>query len=316
VLLGDIADVWAVPWLDDIIVVGRTEAETAKNRDYVLSRIQYAGVELNAEKTMLSPGQQIEFAGVEWQLAAARYRLPQAWCLRAKVVAADVVSRKRITLREAWKCVGQLVWAARVCEVPLCGFAHVLDWASERGREVHADYIGWDSLVRVSAGMLRDIEAYVAGLLTATEWRAPRRGQAAQSSHVVSDAHVTGWGFIVDGVGQEWGAWRARMGELTSGDMFLLELAAAEKALAAAADTGARDVVIHVDNLALKFCLNKGHTALRVGNEILRRIFDTADRAGMVFCARWIHTDENPADELSRRVLRGQSPGREWFRNT
>ncbi|KAJ9436046.1 hypothetical protein DIPPA_16200 [Diplonema papillatum] len=142
-----------VVWYDDWALVGDCPDALRAVRDRVLRRARQVRMTVNDEKSVLEPSSTPVVLGVEFDLAAKRYRLKQEWARKAHLLFCSVGSMQ-MTLRGVWKVVGTAIWAWTVWGTPLCRVSPVLAWMGTLAHQVLTGSLGWESLVRVSDDVL------------------------------------------------------------------------------------------------------------------------------------------------------------------
>ena len=303
ILLGALCGVWAVVYLDDILIFGVTAEDVKARVAYVRDRILRAQGEVNERKSSPLPMQVIVFLGIEWDLRHDTYDLTQEWKAEAGVRMSSLLEKDEATLRDWWKLCGLVFRIAYVSRVKLCFLCGVLQFVRTWATRVAAEECTFDTVIQLRTACREPCQQLAEQYLLSPNFlTAAPHPPTTCSCALWSDASTTGWGVVMDSGGPHaeasWGQWAK---EGTSGDMFFLELLAAEKALTAATTAGHRNVVLFVDNSAVKLVLEKGHSLSRNANEVLRRVFHSLRCKGAAFLVRWISTDVMPADQWSRR---------------
>ncbi|KAJ9471638.1 hypothetical protein DIPPA_13189 [Diplonema papillatum] len=234
-----------VVWYDDWALVGDCPDALRAVRDRVLRRARQVRMTVNDEKSVLEPSSTPVVLGVEFDLAAKRYRLKQEWARKAHLLFCSVGSMQ-MTLRGVWKVVGTAIWAWTVWGTPLCRVSPVLAWMGTLAHQVLTGSLGWESLVRVSD----DVLPFLAGVrrrLSGNRWVVFDSKQRDTLVEAWSDASMQGWAWLVGSMAM-WGPWRDAPQHI-----FFAELTAAKFAVAYAASRS--PIRIFVDNLPAVNCL-------------------------------------------------------------
>lgn len=306
VLLGDLLGREGAAWIDDLVVCGSDGGDVKGKLGYLLGRVDRAGVEVNQRKSRMEPAARLEYAGIEWDLEAGKMRLPGEWRVKTVAVVAALRAETRPTLRKVWGVVGKVVWITYALEVRLCRMAGLVDWVRVQAAKLSRGALAWDGAVTVSDAFWSDVAWLEKWYVQSDAWHVPRPlAPEMWDAAVWTDASEQGWGVVWQSGGgkrawEEWGEWARRE------HIFVLELRAAERGVKAALAAGARSVALFVDNAAVQGVLARGHSAHRLANEILVRLFDELERKGAVLVTTWIPTDTMPADDPSRRGGEGR----------
>eukprot|EP01063_Lacrimia_lanifica_P030329 TRINITY_DN4811_c0_g1_i1.p1 TRINITY_DN4811_c0_g1~~TRINITY_DN4811_c0_g1_i1.p1 ORF type:complete len:416 (-),score=48.60 TRINITY_DN4811_c0_g1_i1:459-1706(-) len=287
-------------WLDDVVVVGSSAEDCAAHRDEFVARARQAGAELHPRKCVLDPRAVVQYAGVQWDLATRRKRLPAEWRAKAIVRISALLKRSDMSVRDAWGAVGMVAWYHHALRLPLCVRGELLAWVRRVSR--WAGPAGWEKMTSWSQAVRADLRTFLQDLEDDT-WRDPRPTTPEECDVAVwTDASEWGWGAMTQwrqeatGV-RRWGQWRPTQ----LGHMFVLEARAAIAAVRAAVRNGAKAPLLMTDNAGVRASLAKGHCALRLVNALMADLYKELTAAGAVLRVEWISTSVNPSDGLSRR---------------
>ena len=292
----------AAVYLDDILVWGTSAVEVAARAAYVRDRIVLAGGEINARKRSEGPLPRVTYLGVEFDVATGRYRSGCSWGEKAVVAAVSILRDASPSVRSCWKLFGIAFRVAHVRQTRLCVLRETLSTLQGAAQRLHEGSLTWEDPFVLSPATRDELAACV-DAMRVNDWLSLRREHPRLADMAVwSDASTTGWGAVVSVPGGAdsqvaHGVW-AREGQ--SGDMFVLELLAAEKAIRLALDLGSRTPLLAVDNQAVECVLRKGHSRVRFANVILQRIFGMLGGRDAVLGVHWIPTADMPADSWSR----------------
>ncbi|KAJ9451698.1 hypothetical protein DIPPA_06710 [Diplonema papillatum] len=296
-----------IVWYDDWALVGDCPDALRAVRDRVLRRARKVCMTVNDEKSVLEPSSTPVVLGVEFDLAAKRYRLKQEWARKAHLLFCSVDST-RMTLRGVWKVVGTAIWAWTVWGTPLCRVSPVLAWMGTLAHQVLTGSLGWESLVRVSD----DVFPFLAGVrrrLSGNRWVVFDAKQRDTLVEAWSDASMQGWAWLVGSMAM-WGPWRD-----VPQHIFFAELTAAKFAIAYAASRSPLSTIrIFVDNLPAVNCLRNWKSKTQLGNFILCQVRDVLEEHQCVLETVWVPTAEQLADVWTRDPYRqGIQPPRTPF---
>ncbi|KAJ9445008.1 hypothetical protein DIPPA_05988 [Diplonema papillatum] len=296
-----------IVWYDDWALVGDCPDALRAVRDRVLRRARKVRMTVNDEKSVLEPSSTPVVLGVEFDLAAKRYRLKQEWARKAHLLFCSVGSMQ-MTLRGVWKVVGTAIWAWTVWGTPLCRVSPVLAWMGTLAHQVLTGSLGWESLVRVSD----DVFPFLAGVrrrLSGNRWVVFDSKQRDTLVEAWSDASMQGWAWLVGSMAM-WGPWRD-----VPQHIFFAELTAAKFAIAYAASRSPLSTIrIFVDNLPAVNCLRNWKSKTQLGNFILCQVRDVLEEHQCVLETVWVPTAEQLADVWTRDPYRqGIQPPRTPF---
>ncbi|KAJ9439220.1 hypothetical protein DIPPA_21535 [Diplonema papillatum] len=296
-----------VVWYDDWALVGDCPDALRAVRDRVLRRARQVRMTVNDEKSVLEPSSTPVVLGVEFDLAAKRYRLKQEWARKAHLLFCSVGSMQ-MTLRGVWKVVGTAIWAWTVWGTPLCRVSPVLAWMGTLAHQVLTGSLGWESLVRVSD----DVLPFLAGVrrrLSGNRWVVFDSKQRDTLVEAWSDASMQGWAWLVGSMAM-WGPWRDAPQHI-----FFAELTAAKFAIAYAASRSPLSTIrIFVDNLPAVNCLRNWKSKTELGNFILCQVRDVLEEHQCILETVWVPTAEQLADVWTRDPYRqGIQPPRTPF---
>ncbi|KAJ9437133.1 hypothetical protein DIPPA_31951 [Diplonema papillatum] len=239
-----------VVWYDDWALVGDCPDALRAVRDRVLRRARQVRMTVNDEKSVLEPSWTPVVSGVEFDLAAKRYRLKQEWARKAHLLFCSVGSMQ-MTLRGVWKVVGTAIWAWTVWGTPLCRVSPVLAWthiAMEPTSQAHPCMLASD---HASTRVSRCFESKTTHRLPDRRRLTPARNGRTSSLTRTSDSQprepVRTWCARVPS------PWRDAPQHI-----FFAELTAAKFAVAYAASRSPLSTIrIFVDNLPAVNCLKE-----------------------------------------------------------
>ena len=171
-------------------------------------------------------------------------------------------------------------------------------------KRVSEGLIAWDEQTTLPGSARCELSGLIVNEMVPNRWHYQQRTPPAEKSGVAwSDASTTGWGYITKRKGEKRGVARYGMWEIEgcSGDMFFLEMLAAEKAVEALLLQGCRDLLVMVDNESVQYVVTRGHSKTRRGNQALRRVLARLKECNATLEVQWIPGgDDMPADCWSR----------------
>ena len=273
--------------------LGLSAAEVASAVQRCRETCDHIGAEIAWDKSSPTPRTRVQYVGIDFDLAARRFRLVPSWASKSASLMSAAVASPKQSLLSWWRVFGKLLWSLVATDTPLCECFHVLQWMRVCARRPHSGSLSWSSLVAPPAQVLSAIRE-AASVVRRNRWvpyvAAPRRCQL-----VVSDASLSGWGYIVNGNWARWGAW------LRSEHINVLELRAVLYAVTDLCSRGPVTICSLCDNTAVVSWLQHRRAPCPVANGLLRVLFATLRRSGSRLYVAWLRGgDFNPADYFTR----------------
>lgn len=242
------------------------------------------------EEAQATAGGFVDALGIRWYPSVEGLRWELLPTFQKKLDQTGSLFRipQPVTAKNIAGALGQLAWAAYAMEGTLF---RVQPAYLRLAKVVSAN--GWNAVD--SSEHYPDIVVAIQEVLSAGPQR--RTTEVLEDALVYSDAHVTGYGFIVvQPLVIRSKPWKE---VFTSRDMYYLEAIAAKQAVSTTCKDAVR-VCLAVDNKALMHAINKRATACPRTARVLAELFEILKRSGSGINMGWIPTANNPADELSR----------------
>jgi hypothetical protein len=285
-------------YLDNFVMAG-SRSEVEHKLQHLLRVCSEVNVVINVAKSTMQPVQQVEALGADLDLIHKRWRLTPAWSKKAVATLQLGTSRWKLTLRDAWKCLGTLVWGLRVLRVPMCDYFEVMSWARRQAERLARGELQWEAEVVWWPSVMRCIRKAVA-LFAENPWQ--HVVQPGRQLEIYSDASGKGWCYIAFQDGRQL---RMRFGRWTDQQMKwhinAKEAAAAFYGVrwAAAKHTGC-SLLLLIDNQPVVFAVAKRRSPSYLLNHLVRELTEAANHGNCVVSVRWVSTHEQLADKGSR----------------
>ena len=202
---GALAPLWEVGvrilnYLDDWLIMARSREELCDHRDFVLRHLSQLGLQVNREKSKLSPAQRISYLGMELDSVSMTARLTSERAQSVLNCLSSFRGRTVVPLKHFQRLLGHMASAAAVTPLgllhmrPLQHWLHsrVPRWAWRRGTHrvtitpmCRRQFSPWSDLAFLRAGVpLEQVSRHVVVTTDAsnTGWDATCNGQAASGS--------------------------------------------------------------------------------------------------------------------------------------
>ena len=202
---GALAPLWEVGvrilnYLDDWLIMARSREELCDHRDFVLRHLSQLGLQVNREKSKLSPAQRISYLGMELDSVSMTARLTSERAQSVLNCLSSFRGRTVVPLKHFQRLLGHMASAAAVTPLgllhmrPLQHWLHsrVPRWAWRRGTHrvtitpmCRRQFSPWSDLAFLRAGVpLEQVSRHVVVTTDAsnTGWGATCNGQAASGS--------------------------------------------------------------------------------------------------------------------------------------
>eukprot|EP01063_Lacrimia_lanifica_P039893 TRINITY_DN8892_c0_g1_i1.p1 TRINITY_DN8892_c0_g1~~TRINITY_DN8892_c0_g1_i1.p1 ORF type:complete len:274 (-),score=6.29 TRINITY_DN8892_c0_g1_i1:136-957(-) len=256
------------------------------------------------------PQERFEALGITFDLDQKKIAMASSWVTKLVGSPAwEEVKGGTASVRTIFRVFGAIVWHSFALSCPLCTCSATLAFIRRLASRAAAGDIGWDSNTEVPPAVLGELHARVSLVeenvpLTPSAYAAQ---QCEDTETVWTDASSTMWGYILESCAgfANQGVFEGSWAEY---HIFIKELATVGEALEELATRcrGA-SVHLHIDNAAVVACLNKGLSSNFVANEMLSRIFSLAKDAHFWLRPRWVPTDAQKADGITRSVILPQT---------
>jgi len=219
------------------------------------------------------------------------------------------------TPRWVAKIVGISVWDATIRLLPLFQIDYVIDAI----RYVHMNYTvrrkkDWYQRIDIPPQILAILRGHML-LILRNEWHEEPIPEKTTNEWVAaSDASEFGTGYVIlhgqRGSPHHDADFNGRPGsalpqELVGVHIYILELYGAFRCIQAVAQMNqGKPTSLHLlmDNTAAKAAIHKKYSSNKYALEIIKRIHFLCQRNNIVLTISWIASDDNPADEPSRRL--------------
>jgi hypothetical protein len=277
---------------DDILVVGRSEADCADRLRRAIGLLEGMGWLLAPDK-IEPPAQQMPFLGILIDTRRQRLSIEAAKLLPILRAVRSVLSARRAAARDVWSLVGRLGWVAMVM---ISGRPYLkFMW------ELAPDYFDPSRVCSLSNAAFRDLEwwdrrlsalvadrAADAEVVWAPFWTTGRISHVRIFSDASGDV---GFGAVCDGRLVH-GTWHEPIKDVRSSAWAELV-----PLLVVLRDLGpqlrGRVVIVTTDNAGNVFCLNKGSCRSQDAFRLLRRIFELAEQYEVYLVGDWVPRELN-----------------------
>ena len=273
-------------WLDNFIFAGKTEEEVSANFREFLERCKKANAKVDEENP--TPNDVMCALGIEFNMALGTYRLDPEWILKKTAMSPT----KSMTPRSLYEMTGTMIWHDFVKRIPLCHQEANIELI-RRVAKLMAGSPAWDELIAVRQHEVEGLDRWLQDL----RHNAPKKWTPA----VIPQLDL--WSDASD---NEWAALLLQGDELVAGEqgvfvggprgwhIFIKEAFAADKVLQATKGVPRK---INIDNQPLVHCINRGFSANRMVNALIR----TWDLENIR--AVWVPTTKELADPFTRGVM-------------
>ncbi|XP_048037449.1 uncharacterized protein LOC125262674 [Megalobrama amblycephala] len=288
-------------YIDDWLILARSEQLAVQHRDAVLSHMKRLGLRLNAKKSVLVPAQSTNYLGVVWDSTTMRAHLSPARVSAILMAMKGVKLGQSLTVKQFQKLLGLMAAASNVIPFGLLHMRPLQWWLRTRGFSPRGNPF---RMIKVSKRCLRSL----------TMWKDPRflsqgpvLGAPTRRVMLTTDASLTGWGAIMSGRSAQ-GLWEDHQ---LSWHINRLEMMAVFLALKHfLPDLRGYHVLVRTDNTAVVAYINhQGGLRSRRLYYLARQILLWSQGKLLSLRAAYIPGHQNVgADALSRQ---GPRPG-EW----
>ena len=119
-------------YIDDFILFAHSPEELTENATTAIQLLQQLGFRINWEKSQLTPSQEIEFLGVDWDLRKRTLSVPVA--KRNEIVSkcSEALQRKVMTRRQLEQLLGKLNFAAAYIQLGRMYLLPLMTWMNLR----------------------------------------------------------------------------------------------------------------------------------------------------------------------------------------
>jgi hypothetical protein len=182
--------VWVAAYMDDIVVLGATQSECARNAQLTLSLLERLGFVVNHSKSCLVPSSAVRFLGFIVILLPSRVLVqwPRDKASRVQADASRIADAGVSSPRELAALCGRVSFLRVIC--PVVG-------ALTRGLDfVHQGARHWDDTLTLAPAVVSDLRtlALLAPLLASSPWVLCVNPDSSFNVTVEVDASDSGWG--------------------------------------------------------------------------------------------------------------------------
>lgn len=288
------AGVRVSPYLDDFLLMARSQADASLTAQYTQALMKELGLSWHPEKSAWTPAQQMQHLGLTVDSSAGKFYVP-ADRLTAIRGAAQVLlatanrNRRWVPARELASFTGKA--AAVILAMPSARFF------SRSLHDAIATRNNWGARVKLSHQALKDL----------LWWRrlpAKFNGGAiwtpASHATIVTDASDKGWGAICDGQLQARGAWTPEQQVLPIAVREMLGLSFGVRTFADR--IAGQTVRVRTDSIASRASAARLTSTSPAMMRVVRALHWTLDRYSISLLPEHVPGVENSADALSRWV--------------
>ena len=275
-------------WVDNYCLTGKTLTEFEEHRHIFLQRIaKDGGCNVVVDDTELKPMMQGETLGIEFDLAAKRYRMSEKWSTKIR----ETVVPEDWTARTYSQIMGNVIWCSHVIKRGLCHQPHAMAVLGEIMRMISNKEIKWDECCtrKVTPTAVEELRKLMAlmGENPWIQWSAP----SAHDVEIWSDASDTHAAYLIV---QQQKVIAALVRETRGEHIFLEELSIALDAIEEASRIGARKAKLFIDNAPAGGAIDKNVSTNFTANVRL------AKRSTLPVDTRWVSTKQQLADPYTR----------------
>ena len=279
-----------VIYLDDFLIIGRTQEEALRYTKLIVSLLLYLGFLINWEKSELEPQNSCQFLGMIINSAVMSLELPEKKCANIKDTL-EVLSSKKIKIESLAELIGVLVAA---CPGEAYGWLYYkeLELVKRRALILHQNNPNkWTSLSEEAIQKLK-------------WWRSQisTEKNKIRSSHfdlvIFSDASSTGWGAICGNESAQ-GLWSSSERKM---HINYLEIKATFLGLRSfVKNCSNKQILLRIDNITALAYINKMRgIKYRSLNHITKKLWEWCRNGDIWVFAEYIASSDNLADVASR----------------
>ena len=275
-------------WVDNYLIVGKTEEEFNANRKTFLERIDpVTGCNVVVDNTELTPHRQGETLGIEVDLEMKRYRMSAKWAEKVATRGTPLTW----TPRTFSQSMGGIIWCSHVTRRGLCMQPHLMSVLGDMMRKIALKQIKWDDefeITRASQIEMTDVVLHV-GRNDWIQWHET----SAPDMDIWTDASDTHAAYLIV---QNYEVIDALVRATKGEHIFLEELSIALDAVARAYELGATKARLFCDNAPAGGCIEKKVSTNFVANTRLRVM------KPLPVDVHWVSTKYELADPYTRGV--------------
>ncbi|MEL7079402.1 MAG: reverse transcriptase domain-containing protein [Cyanobacteria bacterium J06582_2] len=283
-------NVSVVAYLDDWLVWGQSkkECETAVNQ--TLQEIDRRGFIVNLEKSKLTPSQNFQWLGIQWNLKNATLSLPLEKQKGTSKTVRTFLGKKVVTRRDLEKLLGKLQFCA------------ISDpWLKVTLKNLNKYWLrsAFNRLRDRSHILRRNLKVALSPYSKAAAFRRKTLMKPGPVTHVIhTDASKWGWGGHSSDDQMTSGRWSAVMSRC---HINFLELRAADLVLRKFNPPRRAHIKLVMDNATAVFCITRGGSKSTCLNDVMKSIVKLSIRKQWTLSAVHLSGIQNVlADSLSR----------------
>ena len=183
-----------IVYIDDMLVMARTREEAKQHMEVLVFLLEALGFIINQEKSILIPAQELEFLGLSVDSQSLQLKLPSEKIRKIRKEAAQLLKRKSLSAPQLSQFLGKLNAASQAMLVtPLFYQALQKDLQTALAQGAQ-DY---EHHMRLSKDAREKLVWWQHHLAC---WNGRTVIQRQSQVKIQSDASLTGWGAVCDGV--------------------------------------------------------------------------------------------------------------------
>jgi hypothetical protein len=195
--------VWILNYIDDWLILARSELLAARHRDVVLAHMSALGLRLNAKKSVLSPVQRTTYLGVVWDSTTMQARMSPARIKSILTSVKRVREGQSLTVKQFLKLLGLMAAASNVIPIGLLYMRPLQWWLRTRGFSPRGNPL---RMIKVTRRCLRALDMWRQPWFLS---QGPVLGALGRRVTLATDASLTGWGAVMSGLPAR-GLWSGR----------------------------------------------------------------------------------------------------------
>lgn len=289
-----------VNYLDDFLIVDKSELNCRENIFITCEVLQNLGFIINKEKSVLSPKKYCKFLGFNINSETMEIELPLEKRTRTQKLLLDFKSKKNCKIREFSKLTGILVSS---CPAVKYGFLYTRSFEREKFIALKKSGDDYDQQMSISGNLKEDFEWWLKRIMVANN-------DIRLNSYVIeifSDASSTGWGVSCNE--QKVHGWWNPIEK--NNHINYLELVAAFYGLKCfAKDLRNSEILLRIDNTTAIAYVNKmGGIRFPHLHSLAKCIWQWCEERNLFIFASYISSKENIEADTQSRI---RSTGTEW----
>lgn len=286
--------VTSVIYLDDILLIGDTVEECARNVQKTTRILTHLGFIINEQKSVLTPTRKLEYLGFTYDTINLKMSLPKEKKVSIINDIKNFTGKTECKIQTLASLIGQLVAA---CPAVKYGRSHIKQLDREKFLALKKSNFNFSKTVQVSSEMLHDLSWWLENLNN-SEMDIKQPNFAFE---IYSDASTTGWGTYCEGQRTR-GFWNE---EESHKHINYLELLAALYSLQSfTRDVYNKHILLRIDNKTAISCINKmGSTQYKTLNSITSQIWEWCENRNLYVFASYIASADNHRADVESRCL-------------